>query len=136
MRNTIKNTIYGIIWALSIALNTANAASGGVLNFGAKRINATLKWSTKNADEIIQDWVVYISSFLAVIGVIIIIWAGFQILTSLGDDEKVKKWKTIITQAIIWLMVIFLAASIVSLVIGEKWLFGKGSKTTETTKTG
>ena len=119
--------ISNIISLLLIYINNLNlsfvAASGGVLNFGAVKINAKLKWSTKNADEIIQDWVVYISSFLAVIGVIIIIWAGFQILTSLGDDEKVKKWKTIITQAIIWLMVIFLAASIVSLVL--TWLFNQ-----------
>ena len=129
MKSTIKNTIYITIWVLLIVLNTANA-----LNLGREKINDDLIWNTSTADTIIQNWVVYITGFLGIIAIIIIIWAGFQILTSLGDEDKTKKWKTIMTQAIIWLMVIFLAGSIVTLVIGENWLFGKGSKTTETTK--
>jgi type IV secretory pathway VirB2 component (pilin) len=125
MKNTIKNTVYSAVWALLIALNTANAGTGTTadLSFGLTNIDTKLKWSIKTADQIIQDWVVYVSSFLAIIAVIIIIWAGFQILTSLGDEEKTKKWKTIMTQAIIWLMVIFLAASIIKLV--AEWLLAQ-----------
>ena len=121
MKNTIKNIVYTTVWALSIALNTANAGITFEWTAAGAKVGDWLKWSGKTADVVIQSWVAYITNFLAIIAIIIILWAGFQILTSAGDEEKTKKWKTIIIQAIIWLIVIFLAGSIVNLVL--KWLF-------------
>jgi hypothetical protein len=117
MKNTIKNTAYTVAWLSLMALNTANATIG----FNWKNLNEWLEWSKKSADVVIQNWVLYISNFLTLIAVIVILWAGLQILTSAWDEEKAKKWKTIIIQAIIWLVVIFLASSIVTLVLD--WLF-------------
>jgi type IV secretory pathway VirB2 component (pilin) len=117
MKNTIKNTAYAAAWLSLMALNTANAKIG----FTWKGIDEWLKWSDKTADIVIQSWVAYISTFLSIIAIIVILWAGFQILTSAWDEEKTKKWKTIIIQAVIWLLVIFIASSIVNLII--TWLF-------------
>jgi hypothetical protein len=55
--------------------------------------------------------------FLGLLGVCYGIWGGFQIVTAGGDEEKVKKGRTIIIQVIIGLVVIFLANSIIQWVL-------------------
>lgn len=113
MKKTIKNAAYATAWVWFMALNSANAA----INFEWKTINSNLEGSNQSADIVIQDWVATISTFLYIIAVIVILWAGFQILTAAWDEEKTKKWKTIIIQAVVWLLVIFIASSIVNLII-------------------
>lgn len=61
-----------------------------------------------------------ISSFLmfvTIIAVIYCLWAGFNILTAGGDEEKVKKGRTTIIQVVIGIVVMWLAYSVVSWVI-------------------
>jgi hypothetical protein len=41
------------------------------------------------------------------------IYGGFNILTAAWDEEKVKKGKTILMQAIGWLIVVFIANSVI-----------------------
>lgn len=55
--------------------------------------------------------------FLYILAVIVVIYAGFLILTAAGDEEKVKKAKNIIIFAIIGLVVIYLAGAIVTWLI-------------------
>jgi hypothetical protein len=54
-----------------------------------------------------------------------ILWGAFNILTAAWDEEKVKKGKTILMQAVAWLIVVFLANSIIMWVITG--LFGSAS---------
>ncbi len=44
----------------------------------------------------IQDVIAYLLIFLGIVGVIYIIYAGFNILTAGGDEDKVKKSKSTI----------------------------------------
>lgn len=67
----------------------------------------------------IQDVIAYVLGFLALIVVCLILWAGFSILTAGGDDDKVKSGKKIITRAIIGLVIIFLAWSITTFIVGS-----------------
>lgn len=67
----------------------------------------------RTASEYVQDIIEYLLWFLFLVAVIYIIYAGFQILIAAGDEEKVKKWKSVIVSAWIGLVVIFLAFSIV-----------------------
>jgi len=113
MKNTIKNAAYAAAWLSLIALNTANAA----ITADGRTIDSRLKGSENDAVTVIQNWIATISTLLYIIAVIVILWAGFQILTSAWDEEKTKKWKTIIIQAIVWLLVIFIASSIVNFVL-------------------
>jgi hypothetical protein len=62
--------------------------------------------------------VIYLLGFLALISVIYIIYAGFQILIGAGDDEKVKKAKNIILYVGLGLIVIALAYPIVTFIFG------------------
>jgi hypothetical protein len=66
----------------------------------------------------IQDIIAYLLTVLGIAGVIYIIYAGFNIVTAGGDEDKVKKSKSTITHVIIGLLLIFLAASIVKFFIG------------------
>jgi len=58
------------------------------------------------------NWVLWL---LALIALGVLLWWGFQMVTAAGDDNKYKKWFTILKQAGIWLVLIGLAWLIVSL---------------------
>ena len=49
----------------------------------------------------------YINTFVAIITVIMIVYAGFLMLTSSGDEERIKKAKNIIKYAAVGLVVLF-----------------------------
>lgn len=70
----------------------------------------------KKASQYIQDIVVYVLWFLAIIGTLLIIYAWFTILISVWDEEKVKKSKKIIIYCILWLIIIYLAWPIIDFV--------------------
>lgn len=59
----------------------------------------------------------YLIGLLYFIAVVFALYGGFQILTAGGDEEKVKKGKTTLINAVIGLVVIFLASSIIGWVI-------------------
>jgi hypothetical protein len=45
------------------------------------------------------------------------LYGGFNILTAAWEEEKVKNWKKIIINALIWLVVIFLVSTLVEFLI-------------------
>lgn len=107
----MKKSLYAVAWVTLTALNQANAAinPGWVSN----------QWivSTWRADEVIQRYVTNVLGFLYLIAVLYWLWGWFNILTAGWDEEKVKTWKTVIINALIWIVVIFLVGTIVELVI-------------------
>lgn len=71
----------------------------------------------------IQDVTAYILWFLYLIGVIMIIYAWFQLIVWTWDDsEKAKKSKTLIVYVIIWVTIIFLAAPIMDFLLNILWV--------------
>lgn len=108
MKNLVKNTAYSVAWLGLIGLNNVNA-----LSFVGKW-EEWLGWSQTTIDQTIITFINYIATFLSIVAVLMIIWAWFNILTAGWDEERVKKWKTTIIQAVIGLMVIWLAYAIVS----------------------
>lgn len=55
--------------------------------------------------------------FVTIIAVGYVLWAGFQLVTAGGDEEKMKKSKTTIIQVVIGIVVMWLAYSIVTWVM-------------------
>jgi hypothetical protein len=51
--------------------------------------------------------------FLSIIAVIYIIYAGFQLMVGAGDEEKMKKTRSIITYVILGILIMWLAYPIV-----------------------
>jgi len=121
MKNTIKNTAYALTW---VGLLTLNNATNAAMNMSGEQINQNLVGDNRTADVVIQDWISTITMYLAIIAIIVILWAWFQILTASWDEEKVKKWKSIIVQVVIWMLVIFIAWSIVWWVISKLFVAG------------
>lgn len=63
-----------------------------------------------------------ISGFLGILGIILVglvIYAGILYMTAAGDNDKVKKAKTLLTQAVIGIIIIVAAYSISAFVIGQ-----------------
>jgi len=92
----------------------------------AQAINVTQTQDTTTGDngtggdfiETLNNILGYLVGLLYFIAVVFALYGGFQILTAGGDEEKVKKGKTTLIQAVIGLVVIFLASNIIRWVIG------------------
>lgn len=76
----------------------------------------------KTLSEYIQDVIAYLLSFISIIAVIYIIYAWFRIMIAWWNDDEIKKWKKTIIQVIIWIIIIWLAYSIVTFVINVLWV--------------
>ena len=61
----------------------------------------------------------YLIGLLYFVAIVFALYGGFQILTAGGDEEKVKKGKTTLINAVIGLIVIFLASTIITWVITQ-----------------
>ena len=108
MRQLIKKTIYTWIW--SSFLWFANVQS---FDAWIWKVDPAIEWSQETADKAIQSIVANLITFLYLVAVLYGLWGWFNILTAWGDEEKVKKWKSILIQALMWIVVIWLASSIV-----------------------
>ncbi len=112
MKNIVKS---GLAGALALHAGIASAA----IQFGETKVDGGLKGNDAAADSAIQTLITNAISFLYLVAVVFALWGGFNILTAGGDEEKVKKGKTILIQAGIGLVVIFLASSIVKWIVGS-----------------
>jgi len=63
----------------------------------------------RKLSEYIQDIIMYLLTFISIIAVIYIIYAGFNILIWNGEEEKLKKSKTTIIYVLIGITLIWLA---------------------------
>lgn len=135
----MKKLLLGMFVALFTIFGSVNTASAGFLwdlfddsrgqNYicqdddcgvddGIDAVRDSIQWSEtqKPASQYIQDIVNYVLTFMAIVGVLYIIYAWFNILTAAGDDEKVSNSKKTITYVAIGLVVMFLAASIINFI--------------------
>jgi amino acid transporter len=58
-------------------------------------------------------------SVLGIIFVVLVVYAGYLYLTAAGDDEKVKKAKKLLGQAVIGLIIVLSAYAIALFVLGS-----------------
>lgn len=107
--------ITGFASALALHASVASAA----INYGSGNVQSGLKGTEEAAPAAVQTLVGRFMTFLAIIALLYLLWGGFNILTAGGDEEKVKKGKTVIIQACIGLVVIYLANSFVQFILGE-----------------
>lgn len=123
MKSVIKKSLYSFVWLALMWINFANAAIDFEWDDSQGwAVDAGLKWSDNDLATVINNWISYLTNFLYLIAIIMMLYGWFNILTAGWDEEKVKKWKTILIQAVTWLIVVFIANSIVTWVITA--LFG------------
>jgi len=87
------------------------------MNFNPQWVQWGIKWTNNTIDVAAQNLISKLATFLTILAVIYALYWGFNILTAWGEEDKVKKGKTILIQALIWLVVIWLSYSIVSWLI-------------------
>ena len=73
--------------------------------------------TTNTLPELIGNIIAVLLSVLGIIFVVLVVYAGFLYLTAAGDDTKVKKAKTLLTQSVIGLIIIVAAYAIAAFVI-------------------
>ncbi|MFA5917284.1 MAG: hypothetical protein WC850_03580 [Candidatus Gracilibacteria bacterium] len=105
----MNKIIYSIIGLLLLNLNNANAA----ISLGGTKVDAGLKGSNDGADTAVQTLIKNVMLFLYLVAVVYGLYGGFLILTAGGKEDNVKKGRTVIVQALIGLVVIWLASSVV-----------------------
>ncbi|MDD3645832.1 MAG: pilin [Candidatus Gracilibacteria bacterium] len=113
MRNLVKNSLYASAGVALVGLNSANAA----INFGKEKVDAKVQGTGATADVAIQNLLDWLMGFLALAAFLYLVWGGFQFLTAAGDEEKVKKGKTIIIQSLLGIFVIWISWAVVSWLI-------------------
>ena len=101
----------------SVASMLTITQSFAALNFRQQDANQLQGASGATGADAIMNLIARFLGFVTIIAVIYVLWAGFQILTAGGNDEKVKQGRTTIIQVIIGIVVMWLAYSVVSWVI-------------------
>lgn len=97
------------IYSLTLdKLAYAGKISEGVNQFGTQVYGGGYTPPQQIAALIIQG----LLTFLAIIFVILIIYGGFLYMTAMGESDKVKKGKSVITYAVIGLIIIISAYAI------------------------
>ena len=135
----IVNYIFLVVAAIGLAsVSTAPVSASNVcdpsinVNEAIKRAAGcnTSAGEKDKAVNLIINIINWVMGIIALVAVIVIIIAGIQFMTSTGDPGKVKKAKDAILYAVIGLIVIIFAATIVNFVIGGLAGTGGGSGTT------
>lgn len=74
---------------------------------------------TAEIEEIVAHIIEYVLSFLGVIFICLIIYAGFLWMTASGDSEKITKAKSILINAIIGVIIVLSAYVITAFVLSR-----------------
>ncbi len=123
MKNLKKKIIGGVIASIALLGDVFAQNAGGAWQWWffwqrtdvAPNVPATDQWLTgEGLLNSIKTFINYVLGLLAVIALVVLLWWGFQMVTAAGDDNKYKKWFTILKQAGIGLILIGLAWLIVS----------------------
>ena len=104
----------------TLTINSAAFAASGI-NFGT--VNTQIAGTTENADTAITTIFNNAALFIFLIAVCYGVYGGYLYLTASGEEEQTKKAKVIFKQVAIGILIIFLAYSIVTTVLGT--LFGQ-----------
>ncbi len=70
-----------------------------------------------NLKRLVIGWVRYLLTFIVIVAVIAIIYAGVMMILHFGDDGQLEKSKKIIIWCVVGLVVVFLAFAIVNVIV-------------------
>jgi len=110
--------IWSIIGVFTLNLNTVNAADFfDQQGAGETWLSGAETWEN-NQDFItsLKRWVGWLMTILAVITMFILVYGGIIMITAAWDEDKYKKWFTILKQAAVGLIFLGLAWMFIMLV--------------------
>jgi hypothetical protein len=102
------SVLYAIMWfiVIKVSKKLVDAVYGKTSCSSHTNINCTNTTDIKWVAEIIVTIINWINWFIWLIVIILIIYAWFMVLTSIWDEEKLKKAKSIIIYIAIWLFIL------------------------------
>ncbi|MFA6322753.1 MAG: IPT/TIG domain-containing protein, partial [Candidatus Buchananbacteria bacterium] len=128
MNKELKNKIKLILPILILIIGSFFVASSVLaLDVGLQYGN-TLGLGTQDLRVTIMNVVRILLGFLGIVALLIALYGGFLWLSSAGNEEKIALGKKVLTGAVIGLVIIFLAFSIVSFIVN---MLGQATNTTE-----
>ncbi len=113
--NAIQKIGYGTA-AVVLGATQAFAADGRTV-FGQQRANELNLGGNTDGVSAVKTLILSFLGFVTLIAVAYALWAGWNIMTAGGDEEKVKKGRTTIIQVVIGIVVMWLAYTIVNLIL-------------------
>ncbi|HSD12701.1 MAG TPA: pilin [Patescibacteria group bacterium] len=111
----IASMAFPLVSRASSALENLSAAA----NTTATESGISVSTETDDLPTLIGRFIGAALGLLGVILVVLIIYAGFLWMTAQGNEEKVKKAKAMITNAVIGMIIIFAAYAITNFVISS-----------------
>lgn len=112
----MKKSLYAVAWVSLTFINSINTV--WAINAGQGNVNQDIRVAG-SADVVVQRYVANLLTFLYLIAILYGLWGWFNILTAAWDEDKVKKGKTVIINALLWIVVIFLVGTIVEFLISK-----------------
>ena len=118
MKNTFKKVLFslwaiGLVWIGSIGATRAQL----IVDPNEPCIWNNCIWEPSNRlINVITTFINRVLWLLATIALVICLRWWFQMLTAAGDENKYKKWFTILKQAGVWLVIIWASWLIVRLI--------------------
>lgn len=112
---TLKNTLLtGAALATAASTQTAMAE----IKFDAKNPTdiANLQGSGASAEIVISGWLANLTNLLYFVALVFALYGAFQVLTAGENDDKVGNGKKIITNALLGLLAIFIANSLLQFI--------------------
>ncbi|MDD3778020.1 MAG: Ig-like domain-containing protein [Patescibacteria group bacterium] len=122
-----KKIIIGILLVFSIFLVTHLVQAQ---DFGLQEVDETINLSADDPRTIVGRIINFVLSFLGIISLGLIIYAGFLWMTSGGEEEKVRRAQSILKNAIIGLVIILSAWGITTFIISRLWGATQGGEVT------
>jgi len=110
--NALTKASLGLV-ATAASLQSAFAD----ISTGTDKVQTGLKGRNDDLETGVQRIISFVTNLLYLITVCYALYGGFLILTSGGNEENVKKGKTILMHGALGLLIIFLASSIVGFVL-------------------
>lgn len=107
--------LFTLLWSVSLAQRWWVTGVTGVVLPGTQNVTT---WAASQAlvTTTIQNAINRVLGILAFIALLILLYAWFLMLTAAGNEDQYNKWFTILKQVALWLVFIWLAWIVVSMI--------------------
>jgi amino acid transporter len=117
LKNMKKVALFLAVFALVVAPQLALAAAN--IEPGLNMLASPLGLGTRDLRETIASIINVAMGLLGIVAVLIILLGGFKWMTAMGNDENIKKAKSLIIAGVIGLIIILTAYAIATFVVNS-----------------
>lgn len=124
---TPKTKKFIILFTLLTFLLVGNFANAAIVNCGGTTNNPT-PCTIRNLIETVVAIINILLSWAWLVSTLFVVWGGWQMVTSGGNEEQITAGKTIFSQAIIGFFLVMASFILINFVVGILYNDGKGMR--------